>query len=65
MDVKTNRNELKDTLFDLLNESDMMPIKDLTLDDRNNTINLVLTDDTAFLIYVSEQCQKAQNKEKL
>lgn len=54
-----NRNELKDTLFDLLNESDMMPIKDLTLDDRNNTISLVLTDDTAFLIYVSEPYQKA------
>lgn len=49
--------EFKDRLFDLLNESDMIPIKDLTLDDRNNTINLVLIDDTMFLIHVSEPYQ--------
>lgn len=54
-----NKDELKDALFDLLNESDIIPVKDLTLDDRNNTIRLVLTDDTAFLIYVGEQCQKS------
>ncbi len=38
---------------------DDIPIKDLTLDDRNNTINLVLTGDTSFLIHVSEPYQKA------
>jgi hypothetical protein len=57
MEVKMSKDEFKDSLFDLLNESDDIPIKDLTLDDRNNTINLVLTDDTMFLIHVSEPYQ--------
>lgn len=52
-----SKDEFKDTLFDLLNESDILPVKDLTLDDRNNTISLVLTDDTIFLIHVSELCR--------
>lgn len=52
-----NKDESKNTLFDLLNEPDLIPVKDLTLEDKNNTISLVLTDDTEFL-YVSEKRQK-------
>lgn len=49
-----SKDEFKDTLFDLLNESEIISIEVLTLDDKSNTIIHVLTDDTSFLIYLGE-----------
>lgn len=48
------KNEFKDRLFDILNETDDISIQDLTLDDRNDTINIELTDTTGFLIHVEQ-----------
>lgn len=50
-----SKNEFKDWLFDLLNETDDIPIQDLTLDDINDTISVELTDETGFLVYVGYQ----------
>lgn len=47
-----SKNEFKDRLFDLLNETDDIPIQDLILDDINDTINVELTDNTEFLVRV-------------
>lgn len=47
-----SKNEFKDRLFDLLNETDDIPIQNLTLDDINDTISVELTDETGFLFHV-------------
>ena len=48
-------NEIKDTLFDVLNDTDNLPIHDIVVDDRNNIVNVYLTDGTRFSIHV-EKC---------
>ena len=45
-------NEFKDRLFDLLNETDNLPIQDLEADDINNRMNVYLDDGTKFSVYV-------------
>ncbi len=42
--------EFKDRLFELLNETDQMPIADIDTDDVNNTFKVILQDGTQFLI---------------
>lgn len=47
-----SRDEFKDRLFDVLNETEGIPIEDLDADDRNNNIKISLDDGTIFLIHV-------------
>ena len=49
------KNEIKDRLFDILNDTDNLPIQDIVVDDRNNIVNVYLTDGTRFSVHV-ENC---------
>lgn len=49
------KNEIKDRLFDVLNDTDNLPIQDIVVDDRNNIVNVYLTDGTRFSVHV-EKC---------
>lgn len=42
--------EFKDRLFDVLNETDLLPIADIETNDRENILKVVLTDGTEFII---------------
>lgn len=46
-------NEFKDRLFDLLNESDDIPIADIIADDGKNEFKILLKDHTSFTIICS------------
>ena len=50
-------NEFKDRLFDVLNDTDNLPIQDIVVDDQSNIVNIYLTDGTRFLLYV-KKCGK-------
>lgn len=43
-------NYFKDHLFDLLNESELLDIKDIESDDRTDTFRVILKDGTCFLV---------------
>ncbi len=47
-----NMDEFKDKLFDVLNETNDIPIKDLEADDRNNDIRIFLDDGSTFQLHV-------------
>lgn len=49
------KNEFKDRLFDILSDTDNLPIQDIMVEDRNNKINVYLTDGTRFTVHV-ENC---------
>jgi hypothetical protein len=49
------KNEIKDRLFDVLNDTDNLPIQDIVVDDRNDLVNVYLTDGTRFSVHV-ESC---------
>lgn len=46
------KNEIKDRLFDLLNDTDNLPIQDIMVEDRNDLINVYLKDGTRFSVHV-------------
>ncbi len=48
------KNEIKDRLFDVLNDTDNLPIQDIVVDDRNNIVNVYLTDGTRFSVHVAK-----------
>lgn len=43
-------NEFKDRLFDILNETDDLPIADIIFYDRKNEIKILLDDHSSFII---------------
>lgn len=43
-------NEFKDRLFDILNDTDSLPIQDLIIDDKNNEICIYLEDGSRVLV---------------
>jgi hypothetical protein len=45
-------NEFKDKLFDILNETENLPIQDLAADDRNDVVHIYLKDGSRFSIRV-------------
>lgn len=49
------KDEIKDRLFDVLNDTDNLPIQDIVVDDRNNMMNVYLADGTRFSVHV-EKC---------
>lgn len=52
-----DKNKFKDGLFDVLNDTDNLPIQDLIVDDSEDRINVYLTDGTRFSVRV-ESCGK-------
>lgn len=46
------KDEFKDRLFDVLNDTDNLPIQDIMVEDRNDLINVYLTDGTRFSVHV-------------
>lgn len=46
---------MKDRSFDVLNDTDNLPIQDIVVDDRNNIVNVYLTEGTRFSVHV-EKC---------
>ncbi len=53
--INIGKNEIKDRLFDVLNDTDNLPIQDIMVEDRNDLINVYLTDGTRFSVHV-EKC---------
>ncbi len=49
-DAQMTHEEFKDRLFDVLNETDLLPIADIETNDRENILKVVLTDGTEFII---------------
>ncbi len=49
------KNEIKDRLFDVLNDTNNLSIQDIMVDDRNNIVNVYLTDGTRCSVHV-EKC---------
>ena len=43
-------NEFKDRLFEILNETEELPIADIETNDRENEIKVILQDHTQFII---------------
>lgn len=50
-------NEFKNRLFDVINETDNLPIQDIVVEDRNNQMKIYLTDGVRFTIRVGN-CEK-------
>lgn len=48
------KNEIKDRLFDMLNDTDDLPIQDIMVEDRNDLINVYLKDGTRFSVHVKK-----------
>ena len=48
--INIGKNEIKDRLFDVLNDADNLPIQDIMVEDRNDLINVYLTDGTRFSV---------------
>jgi hypothetical protein len=53
--MSMEKNEIEDKLFDVLNDTDNLPIHDIVVDDRNNMMNVYLADGTRFSVHV-EKC---------
>lgn len=49
------KNEIKDRVFDVLNDTDNLPIQDIVGNDRNNIGNVYFTDGTRFSVHI-EKC---------
>ncbi len=48
------KNEIKDKLLDVLDDTDNLPIQDIVVYDRNNMVNVYLTDVTRFSVHVKK-----------
>ena len=46
------KNEFKDRLFDILNDTSGLPIQDIVAEDNNDILNVYLTDGTRFSVCV-------------
>lgn len=46
------KNEFKDRLFDILNDTDELPIQDIVTEDNNDILNVYLADGTRFSVHV-------------
>lgn len=51
---------MKDHLFDLVNESELLDVRGIETDDRRNTLRVTVADGTVFVI----ECRKEAGKQK-
>ena len=49
------KNEIKDRLFDVLSDTNNLPIQGIIVEDRRDIINVYFTDGIGFLVHV-ENC---------
>lgn len=49
------KNEFKDRLFDILNDTNGLPIQDIVAEDNNDMLNVYLTDGTRFSVHVENR----------
>lgn len=49
------KNEFKDRLFDILNDTNGLPIQDIVTEDDNDRFNIYLTDGTRFSVHVENR----------
>lgn len=49
-----DKNEFKDRLFDILNDTDDLSVKDIVTEDRNDVLNIYLEDGRGYMIHVTE-----------
>ena len=50
-----DKNEFKDRLFDILNDTNGLPIQDIVAEDNNDMLNVYLTDGTRFSVHVENR----------
>lgn len=48
-------NEFKDRLFDILNDTDALPIQDIVVNDAEDKITVYLADGTVFVIHIKSR----------
>ena len=53
------KNEFKDRLFDILNDTNALPIQDIVVEDDNDILNVYLTDGTRFSVHVENKIGRA------
>ena len=49
------KNEFKDRLFDILNDTNELPIQDIVTEDGNDILNIYLKDGTRFSVHVENR----------
>ncbi|MDE7272621.1 MAG: hypothetical protein K2N95_06095 [Lachnospiraceae bacterium] len=49
------KNEFKDRLFDILNDTEGLPIQDIITEDNSDILNVYLTDGTRFSVHVGNR----------
>ena len=49
------KNEFKDRLFEILNDTKGLPIQDIVTEDNNDILNIYLTDGTRFSVHVENR----------
>lgn len=47
-----NKDEFKDRLFDVLNDTNNLPIYDIVVKDKEDTIDVYLIDGTKYSVYI-------------
>lgn len=50
-----DKNEFKDRLFDILNDTNELPIQDIVTEDGNDILNIYLKDGTRFSVHVENR----------
>ena len=50
-----DKNEFKDRLFDILNDTNGLPIQDIVTEDGNDILNIYLKDGTRFSVHVENR----------
>ena len=51
-------NYMKDHLFDLVNESELLDVRGIEADDRRNTLRVTVADGTVFVIECRKEAEK-------
>lgn len=59
------KNEFKDRLFDILNDTKALPIQDIITEDDTDTLNIYLTDGSRFSVHVENGGKWSIQKVKL
>jgi len=49
------KNEFKDRLFDILNDTNGLPIQDIVTEDKDDLLNIYLTDGTRFSVHIEDR----------
>ena len=59
------KNEFKDRLFDILNDTSGLPIQDIVAEDNNDILNVYLTDGTRFSVRSEEHTSELKSRPEI